>query len=179
MRIVGGEFAGVRWRRPDHAIRPTTARTRERVQWFWSTAFRKNSTGARVLDLFAGTGALASRRVARCLLRRLHRGIGRRRGLNPTNAKLRADRSHQIFSTRRWRLWRGRHASAFGLVFADRPTARAARARVLSAKDGGWLLPGRCACRGGGVGTVRAGRGFAVVDERGYGETVNPVYRGW
>ncbi|WP_019220636.1 16S rRNA (guanine(966)-N(2))-methyltransferase RsmD, partial [Bartonella senegalensis] len=66
MRVVGGKFAGrVLFAPAGHSIRPTSDRTREslfnilasREQQFW--------TNKRILDLFAGTGALGIEALSR------------------------------------------------------------------------------------------------------------------
>lgn len=55
MRVVGGEWRGRRLAAPSgRATRPTTDRVREA----WMSALRPDLGGARVIDLFAGTGAL-------------------------------------------------------------------------------------------------------------------------
>ena len=72
MRIVGGEFRGRPLAAPrDSSIRPTTDRTREAVFNVIAHRFAERLQGARVLDLFAGTGALGlealSRGAAHCV----------------------------------------------------------------------------------------------------------------
>lgn len=66
MRIVGGEFRGRRIKAPDgQGTRPTTDRTREAL--FNILAHRPGFAfdGARVLDLFAGSGALGFEAISR------------------------------------------------------------------------------------------------------------------
>ena len=60
MRIVGGEFRSRRLAGPPEGVRPTSDRVRESL-------FAKlgDLSGARVLDLFAGTGALAIEALSR------------------------------------------------------------------------------------------------------------------
>ena len=72
MRIVGGEFRGRPLATPrSQSIRPTTDRTREALFNVLAHRFPEKLEGARVLDLFAGTGALGlealSRGAAHCL----------------------------------------------------------------------------------------------------------------
>ena len=72
MRIVGGEFRGRPLATPrSQSIRPTSDRTREAVFNVLAHRFGDRLEGARVLDLFAGTGALGlealSRGAASCL----------------------------------------------------------------------------------------------------------------
>jgi 16S rRNA (guanine966-N2)-methyltransferase len=62
MRIVGGEFGGRRLAVPkDSRVRPTSDRVREA----WMSILGDQLAGARVLDLFAGSGALGLEALSR------------------------------------------------------------------------------------------------------------------
>ena len=62
MRIVAGELGGRRLRVPrDHRVRPTADRVREA----WMSILAPELPGARVLDLFAGSGALGLEALSR------------------------------------------------------------------------------------------------------------------
>lgn len=62
MRIVGGQFGGRRLVIPkDTRVRPTADRVREA----WMSILGEALTGARVLDLFAGSGALGLEALSR------------------------------------------------------------------------------------------------------------------
>jgi 16S rRNA (guanine966-N2)-methyltransferase len=62
MRIVGGEFRGRRLAIPaDPRVRPTADRVREA----WMSILQDAIPGARVLDLYAGSGALGLEAVSR------------------------------------------------------------------------------------------------------------------
>lgn len=62
MRIVAGEFGGRRLAAPkDHRVRPTADRVREA----WMSILGEALTDARVLDLFAGSGALGLEALSR------------------------------------------------------------------------------------------------------------------
>jgi 16S rRNA (guanine966-N2)-methyltransferase len=62
MRIVAGEFGGRRLAVPrDARVRPTADRVREA----WMSILGAALPGARVLDLFAGTGVLAAEALSR------------------------------------------------------------------------------------------------------------------
>lgn len=63
MRIIGGTFRGHRLLVPKGPTRPTTDRTREAI--FNLLQSRLDMRGARVLDLFAGSGALGLEAVSR------------------------------------------------------------------------------------------------------------------
>ena len=62
MRIVGGEFGGRRLAVPrDARVRPTADRVREA----WMSILADELPGARVLDLYAGSGALGLEALSR------------------------------------------------------------------------------------------------------------------
>jgi 16S rRNA (guanine966-N2)-methyltransferase len=62
MRIVGGQFGGRRLIMPkDSRVRPTADRVREA----WMSILGGELDGARVLDLFAGSGALGLEALSR------------------------------------------------------------------------------------------------------------------
>lgn len=63
MRIIGGTFRGRRLSAPRGGTRPTTDRTREAI--FNLVAARTDLADARVLDLFAGSGALGLEALSR------------------------------------------------------------------------------------------------------------------
>src|SRR3954462_2987632 len=62
MRIVAGEYRGRRLLMPkDQRVRPTADRVREA----WMSILGESLEGARVLDLFAGSGALGLEALSR------------------------------------------------------------------------------------------------------------------
>src|SRR3954463_10501739 len=66
MRIVGGRFRGRHLAGPrSDAIRPTSDRLRETIFNILQHGYDDPVTGARVLDLFAGTGAMGLEALSR------------------------------------------------------------------------------------------------------------------
>src|SRR4030081_461231 len=66
MRVVGGRLKGRNLASPaSHAIRPTADRLRESLFNILIHAYGDPIEGARVLDLFAGTGALGIEAISR------------------------------------------------------------------------------------------------------------------
>src|SRR3954452_5951089 len=66
MRIVGGGFRGRALKAPrSAAIRPTSDRLRETIFNILAHSYGDPVPGARVLDLFAGTGAMGFEALSR------------------------------------------------------------------------------------------------------------------
>lgn len=176
MRIVGGEFRGRPLAAPrDNAIRPTTDRAREAVFNMLAHRFAERLEGARVLDLFAGTGALGlealSRGAGHCLF---VEESAEGRGLIRTNVEaLGLQGRTKIFRRDATRLGDAGTIPPFGLIFADPPYGKGFGERALqAARLGGWLLPGAlCLVEEAVTAAFDPGPGFRIVDERNYGET--------
>jgi 16S rRNA (guanine966-N2)-methyltransferase len=130
VRIVAGEWGGRRIAAPPgRATRPTTDRVREA----WMSAVADLLPGARVLDLFAGSGALGLEALSRgaehvtfvetapAALRTL------RANLDALGAGPRAD----VVRVDAVRYAAGLHARAFDLAFADPPYGEGLAAALL------------------------------------------------
>src|SRR4029453_8388007 len=146
VRIVGGEFRGRPLATPrSDAIRPTTDRTREALFNILAHRFADRLDGARLLDLFSGTGALGlealSRGASFCLfIEESAEGRGLIRD-NVENFGL-TGRS-KIFRRDATVLGEAGTMQPFGLLFADPPYGKGLGERALqSAHGGGWLMPG-------------------------------------
>jgi 16S rRNA (guanine966-N2)-methyltransferase len=177
MRIVGGEFRGRPLAAPrSDAIRPTSDRTREAVFNVLAHRFPDRLDGARVLDLFAGTGALGLEAVSRgavsCFfIEESTEG----RGLIRTNVEAFGLLGRtKIFRRDATRLGEAGTIQPFGLVFADPPYGKGLAEQALqSALAGGWLLPNAlCVVEEAASAAFDPGAGFTTLDQREYGETV-------
>jgi 16S rRNA (guanine966-N2)-methyltransferase len=177
MRIVGGEFRGRPLAAPrTDAIRPTTDRTREAVFNVLAHRFGEKLEGARVLDLFAGTGALG--------LEALSRGAAfavfidesaEARGLIRSNVEAFGLTGRtKIFRRDATALGEAGTLAPFDLVFADPPYGKGLGERALrSARSGGWLAAkALCVVEEAASAPFETGSGFDLLDERGYGETM-------
>jgi len=177
MRIVGGQLRGRPLVAPgDAAIRPTSDRVREAIFNILAHGIAGYSLdGARVLDLFAGTGALGlealSRGAAFCLFveesadaRALIRRNIEALGLTGVSKIFRRDATGLGPA--------GKHGGA-RVVFLDPPYGRGLAERALaSAADGGWLAPGAVAVLEERKGEpVALPPGFQAIDRRTWGDT--------
>jgi 16S rRNA (guanine966-N2)-methyltransferase len=147
VRIVGGQFRGRPLAAPDDgSTRPTSDRVREalfNVLAHGIPDFRLE--GARVLDLFAGTGALGLEAISR----------GARYCLfiedEPKARALVRENVEAFGLTGITRIWRrdatklgpANTRDAFDLVFLDPPYGKGLGEQALvAARDGGWLQGG-------------------------------------
>ena len=183
MRIVAGKFKGRDIKGPaSGATRPTSDRVRESI--FNILAHGIEGFGledVRVMDLFAGTGALGLEAISRgakyCCFVEEDAGA---RGVIRSNA----DACGVIGQTRIWKrdatdLGPCAPQSSFGLVFADPPYSKGLGEKAIaSVLKGGWLAAG------GVVVLEEAARsvvtevvGLALLDAREYGDTQVHFYR--
>lgn len=177
MRIVGGAFRGRALAAPrSDAIRPTSDRTREAVFNVIAHRWPGRLEGVRVLDLFAGTGALGlealSRGAAACVF--IEEGV-EGRGLIRDNVEAFGLQGRtKIFRRDATRLGAVGTLSPFALVFADPPYGKGLAERALvSAREGGWLAPGALmVVEEASAAPFDLPHGFESADERLYGDTI-------
>jgi 16S rRNA (guanine966-N2)-methyltransferase len=175
MRIVGGRFRGAALTGPKTmTVRPTSDRLRETLFNVLAHAYDDAASNARVLDLFAGTGALGLEALSRgaryCLF---IEEAAEARALVRQNVEA-------LGLTGQTRLWRRdatglgpATADPFNLVFADPPYGKGLAEKALaSARDGGWLAPGALAVveEAADVRFVMP-EGFALLEARPHGES--------
>ncbi|MBS9719498.1 16S rRNA (guanine(966)-N(2))-methyltransferase RsmD [Tianweitania sp. BSSL-BM11] len=177
MRIVGGELRGRALATPrTHSIRPTTDRTREAVFNVLAHRFPDALENRRVLDLFAGTGALGLEAVSRGAASAVFIEEGAEgRGLIRENVEAFGLQGRtRIFRRDATSLGPIGTLQPFGLVFADPPyNKQLGEAALLSALKGGWLEPDvLCVVEESAAAPFDLPQGFVTEDERSYGETI-------
>jgi 16S rRNA (guanine966-N2)-methyltransferase len=145
MRIIGGNLRGRTLASPQsQAIRPTADRLREALFNILVHAYDDPITGARVLDLCAGTGALGLEAVSRGAAFALFvdDGADARALIRENVATLGVGGITRIFRRDATKLGPAYPVEPFSLVFLDPPYGRAlAEKSLASARDGGWLTP--------------------------------------
>lgn len=177
MRIVAGRFRGRAIESPGHeGLRPTSDRVREAVFNILGHGIDGfDIEGVRVLDLFAGTGALGlealSRGAAYCLFVEQDadaRGLIRQNieafGLTGVTRIFRRDATS---------LGPAGRADSFGLVLCDPPYGQGLGEKALAAAaSGGWLAGGAVAVieeREDAI--ISLPTGFAELNRRRWGHT--------
>jgi 16S rRNA (guanine966-N2)-methyltransferase len=145
MRIVGGRLRGRALAAPSsQAIRPTADRLREALFNILIHAYGDPVTGARVLDLFAGTGALGLEALSRGARFALFiDDAAQARALIRDNVTaLGLGGATRIFRRDATKLGEAGPVDPFSLVFLDPPYGCGLAERALAAaRGGGWLMP--------------------------------------
>jgi 16S rRNA (guanine966-N2)-methyltransferase len=177
MRIVGGTLRGRALAAPaDQATRPTSDRVREAVFNILAHSIPDFVIeGTRVLDLFAGTGALGlealSRGAACCLF--VEESAEARAVIRRNVEAFALTGTTRIFRRDATSLGPAGSQAPFGLAFLDPPYGMGLAERALaSAAEGGWLAAGA-------IVVVEERKGepvplpaqFAELDRRSWGDT--------
>ncbi|WP_272009630.1 16S rRNA (guanine(966)-N(2))-methyltransferase RsmD [Roseovarius sp. ZX-A-9] len=178
MRIIGGAFRGRRLASVgvgDIAarLRPTADRVRESLFNVLVNAHGAPQPGARVLDLFAGTGALGLEALSRGAAHATFVENGRKAqdllGQNITLCRVEDDSRVLRRDVRRIGPVEG---APFDLIFLDPPYGRGLGEQALQAAvQGGWLAPGALVVWEENA-AVTPPAGLKVLDVRRYGDTV-------
>ena len=184
MRIIGGASRGLKLAEvgegdPAAHLRPTSDRVREAIfNLLINGGYGDPVTGQRVLDLFAGTGALG--------LEALSRGAARVAFVDDGTAarallRRNIDLMRAMGVTDIWR----RDATSmgpnrgpgYGLVFMDPPYGKGLGERALaSCLAGGWLAPAALVVWEESAAPLTP-EGFTLIDQRSYGSTVITLLR--
>ena len=182
MRIVGGRLRGRALVPPrSDAVRPTADRLREALFNVLAHAYGDPVSGARVLDLFAGTGALGlealSRGAAFALF--VDHDAQARALIRANIAALGLGGVTRVFRRDATRLGAAHPVGPFSLAFLDPPYGHGLAERALDcARAGGWLLPGALAVvEEAAKADFTAPAGFDELERRVYDDTALIVLR--
>ena len=177
MRIAGGRFRN----RPLHAppgraTRPTSDRVREAIFNVLAHGIEGLALeGARVLDLFAGTGALGLEALSRGAMFALfvEEQASARAAIRRNAETLELTGQIKIWRRDATRLGPCAPLAPFGLAFIDPPYGRGLGEAALAAlMAGGWLEPGAVVVlEESERAHVAVPDGLALVDRRLYGDT--------
>jgi 16S rRNA (guanine966-N2)-methyltransferase len=176
MRVVGGRLRSRPIAGPKgQGLRPTADRLREALFNILAHAYGDPVGGARVLDLFAGTGALGIEAVSRgaAFVLFVDDGVEARSLLRNNTETLGLGGVTRIFRRDATRLGPAHPMEPFSLVLLDPPYRKGlAEKALLSARDGGWLKPDALivveeATDAG----FKAPDGFEEIERRAYDDT--------
>ncbi|TVP71773.1 MAG: 16S rRNA (guanine(966)-N(2))-methyltransferase RsmD [Rhodobacteraceae bacterium] len=177
MRIIGGKARGLRLAEVGTGdaqahLRPTSDRVRESIFNLLINSQNLSLEGLRVLDLFAGTGALGlealSRGAAHCTF--VDDGATARALLRENIEKMRAMGVTRVLRRDATTLGDNR-GPGFDLVFLDPPYGKSLGALALgTAQAGGWLAPQAYIVWEDASPQIPPA-GFTLIDQRRYGET--------
>ena len=176
MRIVGGRLRGRALIAPSsRAIRPTSERLRESIFDILEHRFPGHIEGARVVDLFAGSGALAIEALSRGARFALFvdNGAEARAILRANVEALALGGVTRIWRADATRLGQAPVGGPFGLAFLDPPYGLGLAGPALASLiEGGWLKSGAlCVVEEAARAEIAAPAGLERVDERVYGDT--------
>ena len=176
MRVVGGSLRGRALAAPkSQSIRPTADRLRESLFNILIHAYDNPVEGARVLDLFAGTGALGIESISRGAAYALFvdDGVQARALLRDNTDQLGLGGVTRIFRRDAIKLGPAHPLEPFTLAFLDPPYRKGLAEKALdSARDGGWLVPGALAVVEEAVDAgFKAPEGYEELERREYDDT--------
>jgi 16S rRNA (guanine966-N2)-methyltransferase len=176
MRVVGGRLKGRNIAAPSSRdIRPTADRLRESVFNILLHAYDDPIEGARVLDLFAGTGALGIEAVSRGAAFTLFvdNGAEARALLRNNVEALGLGGVTKVYRRDATNLGPAHPVEPFALVFLDPPYGRGLAEKALaSLRSGGWLVPDALlVVEESKVANVAAPEGFEELERRAYDDT--------
>jgi 16S rRNA (guanine966-N2)-methyltransferase len=182
MRVVGGEFRGRPLTAPEsQAIRPTSDRVRESLFNVLMHLDDEPIEQARVLDLFAGTGALGIEALSRgarfCLF--VDDGV-ESRGILRTNVEaLGLNGRTKVFRRDATSLGPAAPHDPFSVVFADPPYRKGLGEKALhSAAENGWLAPDALiVLEEAADAALSLSAEFEQFDTRNYGDTIVRLFR--
>ena len=176
MRIIAGRFKGRSLRSPASGnIRPTSDRLRESLFNVLAHAYGDPAKGARVLDLFAGTGALGIEALSRgaafvCFVEE----AAEARGLIKENIELLGIAGQsKVFRRDATRMGSVHPNEPFSLIFCDPPYGKNLAPEALSsAIAGGWVtIDALVIIEERADVMIELPTGLVLLEQRIYGET--------
>ena len=178
MRIIGGNLRGLKLAEigagdPAAHLRPTTDRVRETMFNLLINSLGIRLDGMRVLDLFAGTGALGLEALSRGAARVsfVDDGTAARALLRANIEKARAMGVTDLWRRDATKLGPNR-GPGYDLVFMDPPYGKAlGEAALQSAIEGGWLTQDAIVIWEDSAPPTLP-NGFDLLDQRRYGDTL-------
>src|SRR4051812_46034104 len=173
MRVVGGRLRSRPIAGPKGpGLRPTADRLREALFNILAHGYDDPITGARVLDLFAGTGALGIEALSRGAAFTLFvdDGAEARALLRQNVEALGLGGTSKVYRRDATKLGPAHPMPPFGLVFADPPYRQGlAEQALVSARDGGWLAAeALIVVEEATVAKFQAPNGFEEIERRSY-----------
>lgn len=176
MRVVGGRLRSRPIAGPKaEGLRPTADRLREALFNILMHAYDDPVTGARVLDLFAGTGALGIEAISRgaAFVQFVDDGLEARALLRQNTEALGLGGTTRIFRRDATKLGPAHPMEPFSLVFLDPPYRKGlAEKALVSAREGGWIKPEALIVVEEAVdATFKAPKGFEELERREYDDT--------
>jgi 16S rRNA (guanine966-N2)-methyltransferase len=182
MRVVGGSLRGRTLAAPkSQSIRPTADRLRESLFNILIHAYDDPITGVRVLDLFAGTGALGIEALSRgsAFALFVDDGAEARALLRENVATLGLGGVSRIFRRDATKLGPAHPVEPFALAFLDPPYGKSlAEQALVSARAGGWLAPDALiVVEEAKKSAFAAPDGFTEIERRSYDDTEFVVLR--
>ncbi len=176
MRVVGGELKGRALKGPvGREIRPTSDRLRESQFNVLAHAYGDRISGARVVDLFAGTGALGLEALSRGAAFALFVDDGAQaRALIRANVEaLGLGGRSRIFRRDARKLGQAPAGPRFDLAFLDPPYGKGlAEPALIALRDGGWLNEDAMILVEEAVESgFTPPPGFTTLETRAYGDT--------
>lgn len=176
MRIIGGAHKGTRLASVGKGdagahLRPTTDRVRESLfNVLQGGRFGDPITDARVLDLFAGTGALGLEALSRGAVHATFVDNGRvaQRLIRENIALVRRQGDTNVFGSEAAKLGQGQPCD---LIFLDPPYGKSLGQKALeTAQAGGWIAPEALIVWEEAQAQI-APPGFQTLDQRRYGDS--------
>jgi 16S rRNA (guanine966-N2)-methyltransferase len=176
MRIVGGRLRGRALAGPrSQSIRPTADRLRESLFNILIHAYGDPVTGARVLDLFAGAGALGIEALSRgaAFAQFVDNSAEARALVRENVAALGLGGVTRILRRDATKLGHAQIHQPCSLVFLDPPYGQGlAQEALASARSGGWLCPDALVVVEEAVsGKFMAPEGFKELERRCYDDS--------